>query len=329
MRLRVDDKKNLKSICVVGAGQWGLNHVRTLEDLNCLGGVIDQDIRITEDIKFKYKNCQVFNSLEDSFSSNFDGYIVATQPSTHFKIAKKIIENKKPLLVEKPLTLNIEDSVQLNELAKENSVNLMVGHLLLFHPAFRKIKELIKNGVLGEVQYIYSNRLNLGRFRADENVFWSFAPHDISLFNYFFNELPLNISSEGIAILQNKIHDTSITSFKYSKNRMGHIFVSWLHPFKEHRFVIVGSEGMVSFEDSIENKPLTFYDKKVEFADSVPTPKTGKSYNIEYENKFPLTEELKYFISKIDSDTLEIANGDSAVDVMKVLDRATKSLMDN
>ena len=199
----------------------------------------------------------------------------------------------------------------------------MVGHLLLFHPAFIKIKELILNGDLGDIQYIYSNRLNLGSFRNDENVLWSFAPHDISLFNYFFNENPQEISSSGIDILQKGIHDTSITSFKYSSGKMGHIFVSWL--ISKHRFV-VGSKGMIHFEDAGNKKPLIFYDKSVDLNSDIPRSKLGESREIEYGNELPLHEQLKYFISRIDDGEIEIANGEHAVEVMRVLDSATKSL---
>ena len=111
------------------------------------------------------------------------------------------------------------------------------------------------HGDLGKLQYIYSNRLNLGTIRSDENVFWSFAPHDISLFQYFFHSSQIEVVSRGIDILQPCIHDSTITSLKYPNNTMGHIFVSWLHPFKEHRFVIIGSEGMIHFERSLSNKP--------------------------------------------------------------------------
>jgi UDP-2-acetamido-3-amino-2,3-dideoxy-glucuronate N-acetyltransferase len=318
--------KKKHKLCVVGAGRWGLNHIRTLNDLGHLGGVVDESEIAINEIKSKYPKCSVFSNLDSSFSSDFDAYIVSTPPKTHYKIAKEIIKNNKHVLVEKPLTLNLDHAIQLNNLAKTKNVNLMVGHLLLFHPAFKKIKKLIDDGSLGKVQYIYSNRLNLGKFRKDENVFWSFAPHDISLFNHFFNEPPFEVRSEGVDILQNGIHDTTITSFKYSRNRMGHIFVSWLHPFKEHRFVIVGSKGMIRFEDSALNKPLIFYDKKVEFTNSLPTAKTGKDYSVKYEEGSPLTEELKYFISKIDGGEIEIADGNSAIEVMKVLDSATLSL---
>jgi UDP-2-acetamido-3-amino-2,3-dideoxy-glucuronate N-acetyltransferase len=319
--------KKLYKLCVVGSGRWGINHVKTLYRLNALGGVVDKNKTITDQIALEFPKCKTFNSLKSSFDYGFDGYIVASPPKTHFKIAKKIIKEGKPVLVEKPITLSLEDSKELNELAKLKGVNLMVGHLLLFHPAFIKIKELIDGGKIGNVQYIYSNRLNLGSFRNDENVLWSFAPHDISLFNYFFSETPKKITSIGVDILQQGIHDTSITTFKYLNKKMGHIFVSWLHPFKEHRFIIVGSHGMLRFEDTGKKKPLIFYDKTIDMSGSVPIPNSGNSYHIKYNQEMPLDAELKYFISKIDKGKIEIANGDSAVDVMKVLERAAKSLI--
>jgi predicted dehydrogenase len=321
--------KKIYKICVVGAGRWGLNHVKTLNALGHLGGVVDENRTIVDKVLLDYPGCLVFSSLESSFGADFDGYVVATPAKTHFEISKKIIENGKPLLVEKPITLSLDEAIIINDLAKKNNVNLMVGHILLFHPAFIKIKELIDNGDLGKIQYMYSNRLNLGSFRNDENVLWSFAPHDIALFNYFLNDFPLEIISSGIDILQKNIHDTSITSFKYTKNRMGHIFVSWLHPFKEHRFVIVGSKGMIHFEDSGKNKPLIFYDKTVDLNGDVPISKLGMNFEIEYGSESPLKSELSYFISKIEKGKIEIADGNSAVAVMKVLEQATKSLKGN
>ncbi len=317
---------NKKKICVVGAGNWGVNHIKTLIELNALAGIVEKNDESTNFLKSNFSNYRIHKDLEDSFSENYDGYIVATPAASHFEIAKSIIKAKKPLLVEKPLTLNLKDAIILNELAKQNEVNLMVGHILLFHPAFIKIAELIDSRMLGQIQYIYSNRTNLGKIRTDENVFWSFAPHDIALFNYFFKESPTDVISNGVDILQKNIHDTTITSFKYSGNKMGHIFVSWLHPFKEHRFVIIGSKGMIHFDDTQKNKPLIFYDKKVEFFDSIPSPQSGKKQIIQYENELPLTNELKYFLSKLQADKIEIANGDSGVEVIRILEAASKSL---
>jgi UDP-2-acetamido-3-amino-2,3-dideoxy-glucuronate N-acetyltransferase len=321
--------KNKHNVCVVGAGKWGLNHVRTLQSLNALGGVVELNKDIIESVKIKYPKCKIFSNLDDTFNEDFDGYIIATPPVTHFDLAMKVISNKKPLLVEKPITLDYNSSVKLSEYAREMNVNLMVGHILLFHPAFQKMKEIIDDGLLGEIQYIYSNRLNLGTFRTNENVFWSFAPHDIALFNYFFQKKPKSIFSKGVDILQENIQDSTITSFKYEGNKMGHIFVSWLHPFKEHRFVIIGSNGMLHFEDSVEGEPLVFYDKKAELINSILSPKFGESKRIKYKSEDALANELKYFISKFDGGEIEISCGESASQVIKILEQATKSLNEN
>ena len=319
--------KNYK-LCVVGAGSWGKNHIRTLDKLGSLGGVVDLEKLALGRIKKEYPKCLTFFSLEESFKYNFDAYIIATPPNSHYVLAKKVIEKKKHLLVEKPITLKLGEAEELNKLAKKNSISLMVGHLLLFHPAFIKIKKTLDEGKVGDIQYVYSNRLNLGNFRNYENVLWSFAPHDISLFNYFFEGLPISVSSSGVDILQKGVHDTSITSFKYGGNRMGHIFVSWLHPFKEHRFVIVGTEGMLHFEDAKKSKKLMFYKKSVDLDGDLPVSKSEGVFELNYSNELPLESELKYFISNMNG-KIEKANGDSAVDVMKILELASKSLIGN
>ena len=316
-----------KKICVVGAGKWGLNHVRTLYELNALGAVVDSAEKVLHFITENYKNCKTYRRLSSEVINEYDGFIIATDPSSHFELAKSIILKGKPILIEKPLTLDYESSKILCDMALENKVNLMVGHLLLFHPAFIMMKKLISEGKIGEIQYIYSNRLNMGRFRNNENVFWSFAPHDISLFNYFFNQKPISINSTGIDILQDGIHDTSITTFKYEGKKMGHIFVSWLHPFKEHRFIIIGSNGMLHFEDSGKGKPLLFYDNKAEYNGLIPNPKSGKITEIIYENEKPLTNELKYFLSKIDGGIIEICSGYDGLEVVEILEKASKNLL--
>ena len=232
---------------------------------------------------------------------------------------------KKSVLVEKPLTLNSKHAKELHELALKNKVTLMVGHVLLFHPAFQKIKELILANKLGKIQYLYSNRLNLGTIRTEENVFWSFAPHDVALFQYLTDSFPIEIHSKGTDILQNGIEDTTVTTFKYPNNIMGHIFVSWLHPFKEHRFIVIGSKGMVSFDDASNNKSLVFYDKTINWKKGKPVPKNGKALYIDYKDEMPLELELKYFMKNINRKP-KIANSKSALDVINILETTTKSL---
>ncbi len=316
-----------KKICVIGGGSWGKNHIRTLNDLGSLSAVVDNSEAVISKLNNIYPDCKFFKNVEDTFQYDYDGYIVATPPSTHFQIAKKIVNIKKPLLVEKPITLNLNDALELNKLAKDKKVNLYVGHLLLFHPAYLKIKQMIEDNSIGEIEYIYSNRLNLGTIRKDENVFWSFAPHDIALIQFFLKSFPNNISSDGSAIIRKNIHDSTITCLKYDNGVMAHIFVSWLHPYKEHKFIIIGSKGMISFEDSLNDKPLIFYDKKVHWIDGETVPYQGLSHNIPYENTPPLENELIYFLDTLNKYPITKINGDSAIEVIKILEIATQDLI--
>ena len=313
-----------KKICVLGGGAWGKNHIKTLDKLGALGAIVEKNGDLLSKYEKQYPYVETFNSLDKSLENNFDGFIIATPAETHFKLAKEIINNKKDLLVEKPLTLSIKESEILVKLAKGNDVNLMVGHVLLFHPAIIKIKELINSGKIGKLQYIYSNRLNLGKVRTEENVFWSLAPHDISIFQYFTdNSYPIKIKANGSAFIQKKIYDSTLTTLEYEQGVNGHIFVSWLHPFKEHRLVVVGSEAMISFEDSAEGKPLTLYSKKIDLVNGIPEKIDGPKELIAYDDKMPLEAELEYFLT---NEKPIIANGENGLDVVKILVEASKQL---
>jgi UDP-2-acetamido-3-amino-2,3-dideoxy-glucuronate N-acetyltransferase len=317
-----------KKVCVVGAGRWGKNHIRTLHNSGILGGIVESDQKVLDSFKVPYSNMECFTRLDDAIKYGFDGFTVATPAESHFEIARKIIESGHHILVEKPITMNSADALYLHELSMKNKVNLMVGHVLLFHPAFQKIKQLIEDGTLGDLQYIYSNRLNLGTIRTEENVFWSFAPHDVALFQWLIGSYPETVNSNGMDILQNGIHDTTVTTLKYPQKLMGHIFVSWLHPFKEHRFVVVGSKGMIRFEDSLEDKPLVFYDKSIIWENEKPIPRSGATRYVKFEDGMPLTRELQYFVDHLNGESIKISNGESAIDVMKILETATESLME-
>ncbi|MBC8215863.1 MAG: Gfo/Idh/MocA family oxidoreductase [Candidatus Marinimicrobia bacterium] len=315
-----------KQICVVGAGLWGKNHIRTLNNIGALSGVVESRKEILNEISALYPNIATFTHLEDALEVGFDGFTVATPPATHFKVAKIIIESGKHVLVEKPITLDSIEAKVLKNLATEKNVNLMVGHVLLFHPAIRKIKELIENGKIGRLQYIYSNRLNLGTVRTEENVFWSFAPHDISIFQYFTDSYPVRVQSVGSAFLQKAIHDTTMTTLHYPKNIMGHIYVSWLHPFKEHRLVVIGSKGMIRFEDSADGKPLLHYDKGIDWEAGKPVKRDGPTELIEYGSAMPLTEELQYFVDHLDGTPVTLSDGKNAVEVLEILEKASEQL---
>ena len=315
------------NICVIGAGYWGKKHILTLSELGLLGGIVDSDKVVLSHIINQYPEVSTFQDLDVAIKNEkFDGFTIATPAETHYEIAKKIIQSKKHVLIEKPLTLNIEHAKELVELAKIHLVNIMVGHVLLFHPAIRKIKELIQGGRIGKLQYIYSNRLNLGQVRTEENVFWSLAPHDIAIFQYLTDSYPESINANGVSFIQDKIHDSTITQLKYPNGVEGHIFVSWLHPFKEHRLVIIGSEAMVSFDDSSQQKPLKLYSKRIIMEKGVPEKIDGPVKEIEYEHKMPLSTELLYFSQHLDGSQLKIANAGHALEVTRILVEASKQL---
>jgi UDP-2-acetamido-3-amino-2,3-dideoxy-glucuronate N-acetyltransferase len=316
-----------KRICVIGAGQWGRNHIRTLKDLACLAGVVETDERKAAEIQATYPEIRILRNVEDALAKDFDGFVVATPAETHHELAALIVKHGKPVLVEKPMALTSAEARDLKKLAEQNGANLMVGHVLLFHPAIRKIKELVTSGKIGKLQYLYSNRLNLGTVRTEENILWSFAPHDISIFQYLIGDFPLEVVSRGGAFLQVNIQDSTLTILTYPQNIVGHIFVSWLHPYKEHRLVLIGSKGMLSFDDASEDKNLRFYEKGIDWVRGEPIKREGPTEIISYDWRAPLTEELRYFLEHLEGVPIEIASPRDGVEVLDILELATQSLL--
>ncbi len=316
-----------KSVCVVGAGYWGKNHIKTLHELGALSGVVEINQKIIDKYSKLFPDVSFYSSLEESLNTNFDGYIIATPAESHYTIAKKLISLKKNILIEKPMTLSVQESEELVYLSNKEKVNVLVGHVMLFHPAIKKIKEMIDNGNIGKLQYIYSNRLNLGKIRSQENVFWSFAPHDISIFQYLTGSAPKEIQAIGSSFLQKGIPDSTITHFKYPDSVEAHIFVSWLHPFKEHRLVIIGSEAMISFEDSAVDKPLKHHLKRFDFTNGVPEKVDGPEQLIPYSSKMPLTAEIEYFLDHLNGKRLKFSNAKQGLEVVKVLVESSRQLL--
>ena len=312
-------------ICVVGAGRWGQNHVHTLDELGHLAGLVDANKERLEHFRNLHPKLTTYTSLDAALNAGYDGFTVATPAHTHHFLARKILEAGYPALVEKPLALSSEEARDLQEVARANGQQLMVGHLLLFHPAIVKMKALMDEGKIGKIQYIYSNRINLGTVRTEENILWSFAPHDISIFQYFLGVRPTEVISRGGAYLQPGIHDSTLTTLSYPGNVMCHNFVSWLHPFKEHRIVVIGSKGMLSFEDSAEAKPLRFYEKGIDWVQGEPIRRDGPTEEIAYEQKAPLTEELRYFVENAHG-SIEKADVRNAIEVLEILEQASACL---
>lgn len=308
-----------KKICVIGAGRWGQNHVKTLDKLGYLGGIVESNNSLLKELTHAHK-VKGFSKVEEAVKHGFDGYVVASPAETHYPIGKTLLELNQNVLIEKPLTLSSDQSAELVNLADSKKVCLMVGHLLLFHPAIRKIKEVVDSGKIGQLLYLYSTRLNLGTVRTEENVFWSFAPHDISVLDYLIGSPPVKIEAKGSKYLQQDIFDVTITQLTYRDNINAHIFVSWLHPFKEQRLVVVGSKGMLSFDDSSSDKHIQFYNKRIDWEKGKPVKVEEPDQIIPYEKKLPLDEELKYFVDNLGKPSA-VASGRTGHEVVKVLEK--------
>lgn len=309
-----------KRICVVGGGRWGKNHINTLHGMGCLAAIVEANPDRLAEFLQKYPEVTGYTDIDEAVKARYDGYTVAVPAEMHFGIGKKLLEAGLNVMMEKPMTLKVEESEILCRTAKEHSAILMVGHVLLFHPAIIKIKELIDSGKVGRLYYLYSTRLNLGTVRTEESVFSSFAPHDISVLNYLIGAEPVKLHAKGAKFLQEKVYDTTMTQMEYPDNIHAHIFVSWLHPFKEQRLVVVGSKGMISFDDASKDKVLHFYNKHIDFENGMPVKVEEPDEVIAYENKMPLEEELKYFcyFNKLRNRPM-INSGEDGLAVVEVL----------
>lgn len=317
-------------LSVIGCGKWGINHVRTAHKL--LGGnllsVCDKSRSAEPKIKEisdKIEFCDGILGLLENKEIN--SVIVSTPAETHFEIAKMCLEHGKHVLVEKPITLYSTEAESLISLAESKNLVLMVGHVLLYHPAVLKMKEMIDGDHIGRIQYIYSNRLNLGTIRKEENILWSFAPHDISVIQYLLdNKKPDSVYAQGATFLQKNIEDTTLTYIKYPENIHVHIYVSWLHPFKEQRLVVIGDKGMIVFEDSLKAEKLKYYKKGFNIVDG-EIEKFDSDYEvITFENKQPLEEEQKHFFECISSCSVPRTDGRHAKEVLEILEKAQKRL---
>jgi len=315
-------------IAILGAGRWGMNHVRTAVEL--LGGnnvwVCEEDEKKKEKVFEISREIRYVTKLEDVLREDVNAVINALPAEMHFETTKKCMEAGKNVLVEKPMTLHSDEAEELKRIAEERKLKLMVGHILLYHPAVIRMKKLIENGKIGKLQYIYSNRLNLGAIRSEENILWSFAPHDISILQYIIGSEPESVYAKGSSFVQKGIEDTTLTYLTYPGGISAHIFVSWLHPFKEQRMVVIGAQGMLVFEDSLKREKLKFYEKGFRVVNG-ETEKFDNDYEVvDFPEAKPLEEEQKHFFECILNNTQPLTDGKHAVEVLKILERATNSI---
>lgn len=313
----------MKKLALIGCGYWGKNIARNLYELGVLEIICDKDNNILEFLADKYPKTKITTSIEDVLNSkNIDAVVIATPPATHYDIVKKGINSGKDIFVEKPLALNANEGRELRDLALNNNKILMVGHILHYHPAVKKLKELIKKGSLGKLEYIYSNRLNIGKLRTEENILWSFAPHDISVILSLVEDEPIEIKASGGCYLNKAIYDTTMTAISFKNGVKSHIFVSWLHPYKEQKLVVVGSKAMAVFDDMSKEK-LCLYEHKIEWVNGkIPVAQKVPHKVISIEDSEPLKEELTHFLKCVEIRQKPLTDADEALKVLEVLEKA-------
>lgn len=315
-------------IAVIGAGYWGKNHVRNFYKLGVLKAVCDTSEEILNQLSKQYGNVKKFSSVEELFSDpEIIGVVIATPASTHYRLALSAMQNGKDVLVEKPLCLSVCEGEELYRLANEKKRILMVGHLLHYHPACIVLKKAIFSGYIGKIHHIFSYRLNLGRFRAEENVMWSFAPHDISLILSLAKAEPVQVSATGTASLRPDIYDTVTLQLEFRSDFRASILTSWLYPAKEQKMVIVGDKGMLVFDDTKKDQKLLYFKDPVRWDGSLPEPVHNQPEVLEVDDGEPLTQECRAFLKAIETRQPPVTDGWEGLRVLKILDAAQKSLL--
>ncbi len=318
---------SLQYLSVIGAGYWGRNLVRNFSQLGVLHSICDPNPDLLKECRSEYPSVMTFSDYKQVLADvSVKAVAIATPAVSHYEIAKAALLAGKDVFVEKPLALNVIQAEDLIRITDERKRVLMVDHILQFHPAIIKLKDLIHQGELGKLQYIYSNRLNIGKLRSEENILWSFAPHDISVVLSLAEEYPQKVNAFGEDYLQEKVYDTTMTIMSFSNRLRAHIFVSWLNPFKEQKLVVVGDKKMAVFNDMEEENKLVLYSHKVNWVHRVPVALKGQFETVPLEKKEPLKEACAHFLECMADRKQPRTDGKEALEVLKVLSQAQEEL---
>lgn len=311
------------SAAVLGVGAWGRNHCRVLTRLGQLRAAFDpqHDALLTLDAAVRRESVDAI--LNDPLIS---GVVIATPARTHFELARAAMLAGKDVLVEKPLTLHEAEGEELVRLSRSLGRVLMVGHITLYHPALCALRGLLQSGDLGRIRYLYSNRLNLGTVRESEDILWSFAPHDIAAFLDLTGNWPLRVGASGGSYLREGRADVTVTHFEFPEGVRGHIFVSWLHPTKEHRLVVIGEQRMAVFEDDRSGGRLTLFDAGAASGSVLNTAARDQGRLIATPQDEPLESELRHFIERMQDRREPLTGARHGLEVLRILETARRSL---
>ncbi|MFQ6093843.1 MAG: Gfo/Idh/MocA family protein [bacterium] len=323
------------SLGQIGVGYWGKNLLRNFSSMSqCqVKMCCDKDEAIIAKVKRDYPGLRVTNDCSDVLADDqIDAVVIATLPETHFPIAREALLAGKDVFVEKPLVLDVSEGEELVKLAERGERILMVGHVLEYHPALHQLKEYITSGELGNIYYIYSTRVNLGKIRQFENALWSFGPHDVSLILYLLGQVPIEVTAVGESYLQKGIQDVTFATLHFPGRTMAHIHVSWLDPHKIRKVTVVGSKKMAVFDDMESTEMIRIYDKGVD--QRLDYESYGESLSLRIGDIYiprvvvtePLRLECHHFIDCVMNRTSPRSDGRDGLSVVRVLDAAQKSM---
>ena len=307
------------SVVVIGCGYWGKNLIRNFSEIGELSGVCDDDKLLASKFSEKYKVPSL--SYDEVLSSSSKAVVIAVPAKHHAKLSMDAFEANKHVYVEKPLAMNRKEADEMIKKSKEKGLHLMVGHLLQYHPVFRKLKEMNINKEFGEIEYIYSNRLSFGKIRSEENVIWSFAPHDISMILSLINSDIKNVQTKKTVLYQKGIADMATIYLEFKSGVKGHISCSWANPIKEQKLVLIGSKATAIFDDTEKwERKLRVLPQKVSFKKTPPETLKKDPEFIKIDEKEPLKEECKYFIDLLNGKVSGLTDGDEGKKVLAVLE---------
>jgi predicted dehydrogenase len=319
---------------VVGLGAWGWNVARNFGEVkDChLVTCCDSDIKRTAAAKRAWPSVNVVNSFDEMLQQDSLEAVVISAPAvTHYELARKALLADKDVFVEKPFTLSVRHAEELLEIAESKNKILMVGHLLEYHPVVRRLKSMILSREFGDIYYIYTQRVNLGRIRGDENALWSFAPHDLSLILYLLEMEPIDVSVRGQSFIQDGIEDVVFLSLYFENRIMAHIHLSWLDPHKVRKTTIVGANKMAVFDDTEASEKLKIYNNHAElpsirsYGDSIQV-RFGDILIPRIDMIEPLKLECQHFIECVKNRTIPLSDGQDGLRVIRILEAAQKSM---
>lgn len=314
------DNAQQEKIAVIGCGNWGKNLVRNFDNLGFLHRVCDLNPETLSALQKQYKHVQASNRFDDVFNDpQVNGVVIATPSFTHYELAKKALLAGKHVYVEKPVATSSEQTLELNALASELDKVLMVGHLLLYHPAVNRLRQLIREGYLGQIKNISSDRLNTNKFRPDKSVIWDLAPHDVSMMSYLMDQEPEDIVSViGYQNREDGLVDDAHIDMVFPNDVAGHIHISWVHPIKQVKLVVRGTERTAMIDDTLGENKLHIFNK-----DDVSSPIEEFPDYLDIE---PLKLECQHFINCIRHGYDPKTNGMNGYHVVRVLEMAERKM---